>query len=76
MTSAELKALALQLDAAMPPLPPARVEVLLATGEALSASAMTLARLYERAGAAQRAALDAVAKVLLAAELAMPQEAA
>lgn len=75
MTASELKALALQLDAAMPPLPPARVEVVLATGGALSMPAMTLARLYERAGAAQRAALDAVAKVLLSGELAMPREA-
>lgn len=76
MTAAELKALAVELNAALPPLPPARVEVVLATGEALSAPAMTLARLYEHAGAAQRAALDAVAKVLLAGEPAMPWEAA
>lgn len=57
----KLKALALELSAAMPP---REIQIVLATGEALSREAMELARLYDRAPFTQRAAFDALAVVV------------
>ena len=54
----ELKALALELAAAMPP--EATEYVLTASGVPLSADAMRIAQAYERGTHAQRAALRAV----------------
>ena len=53
----ELKALAIELAAAMPP---ERTEIVLATGEALSEEAMRIARAYAAANGAQKNALSAV----------------
>ncbi|RZZ84787.1 hypothetical protein [Pseudoxanthomonas winnipegensis] len=61
LSHADLKSLALELAAAMPPPPAEQVTVLLATGEAFSAEALNLARVYQRAGHKARQALEAVA---------------
>jgi len=60
----ELKALAIELCAAMPPIPPRKVELVFSTGEMRSQAAMELARLYDRVTSTQRAAFDALAAAL------------
>ena len=54
----ELKALAIELSAAMPPIP--TIIELAPSGELLSRESMDIARFHDRATPAQRAALKAV----------------
>lgn len=55
-----LKALAIEMAAAMPPPPPREVVLVPFTGEAVSVDALRLARLYDQASSKQQRALYAI----------------
>jgi hypothetical protein len=56
-----IKALAIEIAAAMPPEPAPQL-VLLPTGKTFTADALALAERYDSATSAQRAALDAIVR--------------
>ncbi len=63
----ELKALAMELSAAMGPVPPSPVELVCATGEMFSPAALNLARIYDATTDVQRSVLDQIALAFKAA---------
>lgn len=61
LSKEQLKALAIELTAAMDEMPPLPVELVCATGELFSPEALSLARVYDAATNGQRSALDQIA---------------
>lgn len=66
MEQHQLKALALEMSAALGEMPPIPVELVCATGQIFTVEAMNLARTYDAATNGQRQALDQIAKAFKA----------